>query len=250
MSAALRVAIIGCGNMAKGHARAYLADPRTKLVACSDIFETAVNGFGDEFGIAGRYLDYREMLAAEKPDIVSICTHHPLHAPMTIDAAQIAGPKAILCEKPIALDLPSADDMILACRDSGTLLIIGHQRRFDRQTAAAKQAMDEQAIGEILLVEAFGHPRSSLLVDSTHTIDLVRYLVGDPVGSWVIGQIDARSHASGWGQPIEDCAMAWIGLSNGVRVLLGAGSALDDSGESRTPIAARQIVGGGYHRIV
>jgi predicted dehydrogenase len=236
--------------MAKGHARAYLADPRAELVACSDIVDDVVNRFGDEFGIAGRYLGYREMLTQEKPDIVSICTHHPLHAPMTIDAARLARPKAILCEKPIALDLPSADEMIAICRETGTLLIIGHQRRFDRQTIAARCALEHMPIGDILFVEAFGHPRSSLLIDSTHTIDLVRYLIGDPVGSWVIGQIDARSHASGWGQRIEDCALAWIGMSNGVKFLLGAGSALQNDGVTRTIVSPHPIIGGTYHRIV
>jgi predicted dehydrogenase len=96
--------------MAHGHARAYLDDPRTDLVACADIFEEAANGFASEFGIPATYTSYQEMLETEKPNVVSICTHHPLHAPMTIDTATIAAPKAILCEKPIALDLGSATE--------------------------------------------------------------------------------------------------------------------------------------------
>ena len=82
------------------------------------------------------------MLERERPDIVSICTHHQLHAPMTIETARLAEPKAILCEKPIALDLESADAMIAAVpARPNTLLVIGHQRRYDRQYVAAREAI-------------------------------------------------------------------------------------------------------------
>jgi predicted dehydrogenase len=250
VTATFTAAIIGCGNMAHGHARAYIADPRAELIACADISDEASSSFASEFGIPRRYADYHEMLRQEKPDLVSICTHHPLHAPMTIDTARESHPKAILCEKPIALDLASADEMIATCRETGTLLVVGHQRRYGRQYVAAKSALATGKIGEVLFVEAFGHPRSSLLVDSTHTIDLVRYFLDDPVGEWVIGQIDSRGHHRAWGQQIEDCALAWIGLTNGVRVLLGAGSATQPPGDARTVISPRPITGRTYHRIV
>lgn len=245
-----RAAIIGCGRMAHGHARAWNADPRAELVACADLYESAATSFAAEFNIPATYTDYREMLQTERPDVISICTHHQLHAPMTIDAARLAAPRAILCEKPIALDLASADEMIAACTESGTRLIVGHQRRFDRQTQPVKQALDAGAIGHVLFVEAFGHPRSSLLVDSTHTVDLVRYFLGDPGGAWVLGQIDAREHRSAWGQEIEDCALAWIGFDNGVRLLLGAGSVMGDSADDRISISPEPVAGGTYHRIV
>ncbi|MGI8406371.1 MAG: Gfo/Idh/MocA family protein [Thermomicrobiales bacterium] len=250
MTSTFRAAVIGCGKMARGHARAYNADPRVDLVACADIFAEAAKRFADEFGIAQRYTDYHQMLERERLDIVSICTHHPLHAPMTIDTARLAHPRAILCEKPIALDLASADEMIATCRETNTLLLVGHQRRYGRQYVAAREALATGRIGEVLFVEAFGHPRSSLLVDSTHTVDLVRFFLDDPRGEWVIGQIDARSHHSAWGQQIEDCALGWIGLQGDVRLLLGAGSATREGSEERTKISPRPITGRTYHRIV
>ncbi|MGN6030336.1 MAG: Gfo/Idh/MocA family protein [Thermomicrobiales bacterium] len=251
----LRAAVIGCGRMAYGHGEAYVREPRIDLVACADIFPEATARFGEQFGIPaqGQYTDFREMLRAERPDIVSICTHHHLHAPMTIETAEIAAPRAILCEKPIALDLQSADAMLDACDRAGTMLVVGHQRRFDRQTLATKRALDEGRIGEVLFVEAFGHPRSSLLVDSTHTVDLVRFLLDYPRATWVLGQVDAREHREAWGQQIEDCALAWIGFENdsgaGARLLLGAGSIMGDTPEDRVSIASRPVEGPTYHRI-
>ena len=245
-----RAVIIGCGRMAHGHARAYLDDSRVDLVACADIFEEAASGFANEFGIPATYTRYQEMLENVKPDVVSICTHHQLHAPMTIDTANIAAPKAILCEKPIALDLGSADEMIAACDRHGTLLVVGHQRHFDRQSNAVRKALGEGSIGDIVFVEAFGHPRSSLLVDSTHTVDLVRSFLGYPKGEWVVGQFDAREHRSAWGQQIEDCALAWIGFQGGTRLLLGAGSIMGDTPNERISISPQTVEGGTYHRIV
>jgi len=236
--------------MAHGHARAYLADPRVELVACADIADEAARQFAGEFGIPRRYADYREMLERERPEVVSICTHHQFHAPMTIETANIAAPKAILCEKPIALDLKSADEMIAACHASGARLLIGHQRRFARQYVAARHAIARGRVGEVISIEAFGHPRSSLLVDSTHTVDLVRFFLGDPRGAWVIGQIDAREHREAWGQQIEDCAVALVGFEGGGHLLLGAGSIAGDRPDVRIGISPQSVEGGTYHRIV
>lgn len=242
-----RAAIVACGGIARAHAAAYRRDPRVELVACAEIMPDRLTAFADQFDIPGRYADYREMMERERPAVVSICSHHNLHAPMTVEVAGYR-PQAILCEKPIALTLPQADAMIAACRDAGTLLVIGHQRRFAPQYMAAQAAIAAGAIGEVVWVEAFGHPGSSLLVDSTHTVDLVRSFLGDPAGAWVIGQIDARSHKHAWGQPVEDCALAWIVFDNGVRLLLGAGSAPPAGAElpreGLSPTAAFD-----YHRI-
>ena len=101
-------------------------------------------------------------------------------------------PRAILCEKPIALTLPDADAMIAACREAGTLLVIGHQRRFAPQYIAARRVIEQGTLGPIRLIEAYGHPGSSMLVDSTHTVDLLRFFLDEAPVEWVIGQVDAR----------------------------------------------------------
>jgi predicted dehydrogenase len=129
------------------------------------------------------------------------------------------------------------------------LLVIGHQRRFAPQYLAARAALAEGSIGEVVAVEAFGHAGASLLVDSTHTIDLVRFFLGDPSGEWVIGQIDARGHRHAWGQPVEDCALAWIKFQSGVRALLAVGSAPPvHPGGVRDPLSPS--VEWTYHRII
>jgi len=108
----LRVAIIGCGNIGRAHARAWLKIPeRVELAAITDSNQEALNEVGAAWGVAEehRYLDFRALLDQEHPDIVSICSWHGQHAPMTI-AAAARKPKAILCEKPMATSLREADE--------------------------------------------------------------------------------------------------------------------------------------------
>src|SRR3990170_4936680 len=102
MSTQYRAAVIGTGKMSRGHAHAYVTDERVDLVAASDIFEPARTAFASEFNVPTTYADAAEMLATERPDIVSICTWPPLHAELT-ELAFTNGVKAVWCEKPMAV---------------------------------------------------------------------------------------------------------------------------------------------------
>ena len=85
------------------------------LVAMCDINRDALNNRADEYGVSSRYTDYEEMFAREKLDIVSVCTHAPLHAPIAIAAAKEG--IHVLSEKPLSVDLEAADQMFTACRE-------------------------------------------------------------------------------------------------------------------------------------
>ena len=82
-----RAAIIGCGSIANSHASGYNRVEATTIVACADPVEAKAQSFAQRNSIPNCYADYRQMLEIEKPDIVSVCTWHPLHAEMTIAAA-------------------------------------------------------------------------------------------------------------------------------------------------------------------
>ena len=248
----LRAALIACGGISRAHAHGYLSNPEIELVACADISREALDGFGDQFSVPpeNRYLDYNEMLDQEKPDIVSVCSHHHLHASMTIDAAA-REPRAIFCEKPMALSLGEADDMMAACEKGGTLLIIGHQRRFAPQYVAAYTALRAGKIGELKVVEGHGHPGTSLTVDGTHTVDLMRWYAGDVPVEWVFGQIDFREHHLGWGAEVENAALGLFAFNTGVRGFLTlGGSTISRQDERRYEPIWPDITGGNYHHLI
>ena len=115
MSKHYRVGLIGCGRVAAGHANAYTAIESTELIAAAEPDPEHRLKFDETYGIVGFYENYREMLASEELDIISICTWPPLHCEMTVAAAE-SGVQAILCEKPMALNLGQADRMLQVMR--------------------------------------------------------------------------------------------------------------------------------------
>lgn len=248
-SSTYRAAVIACGRISRAHASGYIANPNVELTACADIDPEALEAFGSQFNIPSQkhYLDYNEMLEQEKPDLVSVCSLHHLHSSMTVDAAKHK-PKAILCEKPIALSLAEADAMMDACGRSGTLLIIGHQRRFSPQYIAAYKALKAGEIGELQSVETHGHPGCSLMVDGTHTIDLIRWYAGDGPVNWVFGQIDADDHGSAWGGRVENAALVFSRFASGVRCFMTLGH--HSSPERGLDPVWPDVPGKVYHQII
>ncbi len=228
----LRVGIVGVGGMgiAKYHAREFLADERADLVACCDIQPEALAAFAAEHGTREQYSDYEAMLSEAGLDIVVICTNDVLHAEMTVQAAAHR-PKAILCEKPMAMSLGEADAMLEACARNGVLLIIGHQRRYMPQYARAKELLQEGAIGELEQIQIAAHPGCSLLPDGTHCVDLIRFYVDDIPAEWLMGQIDARTKRVHWGHVLEDAAIVLIKFASGVRAWLTQGGYITPAGE-------------------
>ncbi|MEM2926405.1 MAG: Gfo/Idh/MocA family oxidoreductase [Candidatus Bathyarchaeia archaeon] len=214
-----RVAIIGCGGIANAHARGYKAlENKVEIVAIADPVPEALKEFGERYGIERRYSDAREMLDKEKPDIVSVCTWHKLHAPMTI-AACARKPKAVLCEKPMATNMMECDEMMIAAQRNNVKLAIGHQRRFNASFNEAKRLIAEGAIGKPRLVFCSG-TNQGLLNDATHSIDFIRYILGDPRALWVMGNIQRKTDRHERSIRIEECAEAVIYFENGTVAIL------------------------------
>lgn len=243
----LRTGIVGVGGMgiANYHARALAEEELVELVACCDINVEALHSFGEKHGIPHRYTSYDEMFQRENLDIIVICTNELWHAPITIQAASYR-PRAIICEKPMAMNLAEADAMLEACEQNGVVLIIGHQRRYMPQYARAKELLQGGAIGSLEQIWATGHAFTSLMVDGTHTVDLMRYYADDAPIEWVMGQADARTERIGWKHVLEDAAIALMKFETGVRGLLTVGGGHTNSAKEALGTSARFE----YHRIV
>jgi len=230
----VRIGVVGLGGIANYHARAFLADPRAELVACCDINPERLTAFAEQHSVPAHYHDYERMLDEAALDIVVICTDETLHAAMTVQGAA-RRPKAILCEKPMAMSLAEADAMLEACRANNVILVIGHQRRFKPQYGRAKEILQEGAIGQLEQILAVCHDWSSLLVDGTHIVNLVRSFVDDVPAEWVMGQIDARSRRVGWNHVLEDAALMLVKFQGGVRAWLTCGGHI---APTREPLGA------------
>ena len=214
-----RVGIIASGNIARSHARGYKAVPDFELAALADSSAEARREFGDEFGVPEehRYTDYREMLDREALDVVSVCSWHGQHAEMTI-AAAARRPKLILCEKPMATSLGEADAMLTAARRNQVKLAIGHMRRFFMAWERARELVAEGSIGQPERVWSLVH--DGLLNWGTHTIDGMRFALGDPATEWVMGAVERKTDRHERATRIEDACMGLIQFAGGIQAVV------------------------------
>lgn len=209
-----RAVIIGAGSIGAAHAAGYRQAERIDLVACAETVEERGQRFAERFGIPRQYADYRQMLDAERPDLVSVCTWHPLHAEMTI-AAAACRPRAILCEKPMATSLGEAEEMMVACQRNQVKLAIGFQRRFLSAWTKARELIADGAIGR---PERISHTRLTGLLNATsHGLDCIRYLLGDPKVEWVFGQVERKTDRFERGVRCEDCVAGFLLFEGGVQ---------------------------------
>ena len=195
MGKKIRVAVIGCGGISHNHLDAYQANPDVEIYALCDINEKNLHEKAEKYGVSRLYTDKDKMLA-ELPEIdaVSVCTWNAAHAECTI-AALNAG-KHVLCEKPMALNAPQAEEMLEAAKKNDRLLMIGFVRRFGNDCKIVKDLIEHDRMGDIYYAKAtylrrkgcpggwFGDKARSgggPLIDlGVHVIDLTRYLMGNP----------------------------------------------------------------------
>lgn len=225
-----RAGLVGCGRIGTlwetdpptplTHAGALAMLPQTQLVAGASRGEDHLQAFGQRWGIDALYLDYREMLARERLDVLCIATHPGLHRPI-VEAAVASGVRGILCEKPLALDLTDADAIVDICRRGGCRLAVNHSRRWDPIHRQAKALVDQGAIGELVAllgicqgVKPFpawvADEEGPLIHDAVHLFDLFRWFAGDPVT--VVGSATRRQHPF----RVEDDSQAIFTFASGV----------------------------------
>jgi predicted dehydrogenase len=204
MARTLRVGMIGCGFMGKAHSNAWRQAPHffplkahLELHTLCGRDARAVNQARVQHGWQVAATDWREVVESPLIDIVDITTPNALHAEIAIAAAQ-AG-KHVLCEKPLALSVKQAEQMLAAATKAKVVHMVCHNYRRIPAMALAKRMMQEGALGEIFhyharyaqdwvvdpegpLVWRFqkGVSGSGAHGDiNAHLIDLGRYLVGE-----------------------------------------------------------------------
>lgn len=239
-----RAAVIGLGRMGSTfddertsggpiyipycHTPAYVASPFTELVGGADPHDEQRSIYAERWGMRGHvYADYREMLEKEKPDIVSVCTSARPRAEIVDNVAR-SGAKAIWAEKPIALTLAEADQMVAVCEDNDVTLAVNCARRWNPHYASARELIASGEIGELLQVTAYY--QCGLSHNGSHGIDAMRYLSLDGNVCWLFGELESDEAAFGQDDPSGNGYMVF---DNGVRGFLRS----TDCG----PIASREF---------
>lgn len=245
-----KCAIIGVGKNAKQtwdkggghkigyyHADAIQALEGTDLISAADINKDNLDAFKREYGLDSGYLNYHEMLAQENLDIVSICTYVGSHARMIIDCAR-TGVKGIHCEKPFVASPAELKAVREVVEETGVKIIVSHIRRFKSCFIEAKNLIAEGAIGRPVIA-CGGLPDWDLAEFGSHWIDIIRFILGDPKTSYVMGQARVRD-GFGYQHRMEDHAVAYVEFDGGCRMIVDGGRGMlashDDEEQITTDI--------------
>jgi predicted dehydrogenase len=141
----IKIGIIGTGNISSMHILGFKSHPKVEVVALCDKRRKTVEKMADRWNINRIYRNYHDVLKQQEIDAVAILTPHHLHAPIAIAAAETG--KHILVEKPIAVSLDEADQMIRAAEKAGVFLMVAENQVFHPPHVEAKRLIDEGEIG-------------------------------------------------------------------------------------------------------
>ncbi|MBO5454817.1 MAG: Gfo/Idh/MocA family oxidoreductase [Clostridia bacterium] len=161
----LRVGIIGTGWIADAHIQVYKKFPDVEIVAGADLVPGKAEAFFKKHEIEGAkcYGEHTEMLADQanlKLDAVSVCTYNMTHAVCTIDSLK-AGINVLL-EKPMCVTLEEGIEIMKAEKESGKVLSIGFQPRFDPNMIMVKDIVQSGVLGDIYYIQTGGGRRRGI----------------------------------------------------------------------------------------
>ena len=217
----VRLAVIGAGAMGQNHIRFVTEEPAAELVAIADAFEGA-RGVAEAAGVPF-FLDAGAMMDEVKPDGVIIATPNNLH----LVAAREAISRGIvpLVEKPISNDLEDAEAFAEEATSAGVPVLVGQHRRHNPFVSRAKQIIDAGELGQ-LTVSSFHYMiyknddyfdvewrrkegAGPILVNLVHDVDLMRYLLGEPVA------VQGMQSSAARGFEVEDSAVVNVRFADG-----------------------------------
>ncbi len=227
----LRFGLFGCGRIGRVHADSIAVHPRAELAIAYDPFESAAGEVAAVYG--GRAsTDIEEILADDRIDAVIIASPTPTHVDLLTRSVR-AG-KAVLCEKPIDLDLARVDACWTEIKDTETAIMVGFNRRFDPSFREVRDRVHAGEIGrleQLIITSRDPAPAPAdyiatsggLFGDMTiHDFDLARFFLGEVVEVQAMG-----------GNLIEPYIQEAGDIDSAVVVLRGADGALAQITNSR-----------------
>lgn len=222
----IKFGIIGCGHIGKRHAAVIDDAKNASLVSLCDIEVEKADELAGLYKINNVFADYHDLINSAV-DVVSICTPHFLHKPMTIDALQ-AG-KDVIVEKPMALSAKDAEEMTSAAEQLNRKLYVVKQNRYNVPIRLAGDAIANNKLGKIFMVECnvlwnrhqayydqsdwrgFKEKEGgALFTQASHFIDILVWWFGDVVSANT--KIATQNHNI----EVEDAGIANVEFSSGV----------------------------------
>lgn len=234
----IKFGLLGCGRIAKRHSDllggGHIAG--AKLVAVCDQVRERADAIAARFGVPAFY-DIDAFLSQEDVQAVSVLTPSGMHPAHTVAVAK-AG-KHVIVEKPMALRLQDADDMILACDAAGVKLFVVKQNRFNVPVVKAREALDAGRFGRLILGTVrvrwcrdqsyydqdkwrgtWAYDGGVLANQASHHVDMLEWFFGEVVS------VHARASTALVKIEAEDTAVATLKFRNGALGVIEATTAV------------------------
>ncbi|MFL5283005.1 MAG: Gfo/Idh/MocA family protein [Rhodopila sp.] len=218
----VRLAVIGAGLIGRRHIEHVLNEDCAELLSIVDP-SPAAQALAAEKSVDW-YPDFATMMGHEPPDGVIIATPNQMHVAHGLEAVDAGLPALI--EKPIADDVDGATRLVEAAEKAGIDLLVGHHRRHNPLVQAAKKAIDDGRLGQLVAVHAtcwFHKPdeyftvawrrekgAGPVFLNLIHDVDLLRHLCGEVVAVQAMESNALRGH------PVEDTAVIMLRFASGV----------------------------------
>jgi predicted dehydrogenase len=148
----VRWGILATGGIARAFAQDLALQPGGEVVAVGSRSRASADAFGDEFRVPHRHASYQALVDDVDVDVVYVATPHPGHRDATLLA--ISAGKAVLVEKPFAMDAAQAREMIDAARERGTFLMEAMWTRFLPHIARIREILAAETLGDVVYLTA------------------------------------------------------------------------------------------------
>lgn len=228
----MKYALIGCGRIAVNHIKAALNN-KFDIVAVCDVLPEKMELLLEKYELQNdlsiaRYIDYKEMLNKyPEVDLIAIATESGEHAKIALDC--IDAKKNVVIEKPIAMSMSDANEIVNRAKEKGVKVSACHQNRFNVAVQKTRAALEAGRFGEMshgsIHVRwnrdrnyyeqaswrgTWAQDGGCLMNQCIHGIDLLRWMMGEPVE--VFAQTRQRFHNY---LEAEDVGMACVKFADG-----------------------------------
>ncbi len=241
--AKLRAGVIGIG-MGRLHMEGYATHPRSELLAVCDLNVARAKALAERCGARYVFRDWRQLIAMDELDLVSVAVPNYLHARMTI--AALRADKHVLCEKPMATRLEDAEIMAREAKRAKKRLMVDMSYRFDPLQQEMWRRIRRGDLGRIYYAKSHYTRRKGIPLGASawfinkrqagggpsvdlgvHAFDLVWWLMGSPRPTWVLGSTYAellpeRASQMGVKGDVDDLAAAVVKFDTGQTIFFEA----------------------------
>lgn len=230
----MKYALIGCGRISPNHIEA-AKNNKLDFVAMCDIDQSKMAEKAAQFGLINvkQYLNYKDMIKFEKPDLVAIATESGKHAQIALDCINFGC--NVIIEKPIALSIKDANAIIEAGKKNKVVVCANHQNRFNKSIQYIRRALEAGRFGKLLHGAAhirwnrgenyykqalwrgtWAQDGGCLMNQCIHNIDLLRWMMGNEIEE-VVAYTDQLKHPY---LEAEDLGLALVKFKNGAYGLI------------------------------